>query len=56
MKREKFEIANIYIPVKRRSTLKPEVVQQIAQCMLESGQEFLPACRISTRALTSVVR
>jgi hypothetical protein len=39
MKREKFEIANIYVPVKRRSTLKPELVQQIAQSMLESGQE-----------------
>jgi hypothetical protein len=39
MKREKLEIANIYVPVKRRSTLKPELVQQIAQSMLESGQE-----------------
>ena len=39
MKREKLEIANIYVPVKRRSTLKPQLVQQIAQSMLESGQE-----------------
>jgi sulfiredoxin len=39
MKREKFQIANIYVPVKRRSTLKPEVVEQIAQSMLENGQE-----------------
>jgi sulfiredoxin len=39
MKRERFEIANIYVAVKRRSTLKPEVVQQIAQSMLERGQE-----------------
>jgi sulfiredoxin len=39
MKREKFEIASIYVPVKRRSTLNPDVVQQIAQSMLESGQE-----------------
>ena len=39
LKREKFEIANIYVPVKRRSTLKPEVVQDIAQSMLEKGQE-----------------
>jgi sulfiredoxin len=39
MKREKFEIASIYVPVKRRSTLNPDVVQQIARSMLESGQE-----------------
>jgi ParB-like chromosome segregation protein Spo0J len=39
MKREKFEIANIYVPVKRRTTLKPEVVQEIAQSMLEVGQQ-----------------
>jgi sulfiredoxin len=39
MRPEKFQIANIHVPVKRRSTLKPEVVQQIAQSMLESGQE-----------------
>jgi sulfiredoxin len=39
MRRERFEIASIYVPVKRRSTLNPDVVQQIAQSMLESGQE-----------------
>jgi sulfiredoxin len=39
MRRETLEIASIYVPVKRRSTLKPDVVQQIAQSMLESGQE-----------------
>src|SRR5208282_1326910 len=39
MKREKFEVANIYVPVKRRSTLKAEVVQEIARSILESGQE-----------------
>jgi sulfiredoxin len=39
MRREAFEIANIYVPVKRRSTLDPEVVRQIAESMLESGQE-----------------
>ena len=39
LKREKFEIANIYVPVKRRSTLKAEVVQEIAESMLVSGQE-----------------
>jgi ParB-like chromosome segregation protein Spo0J len=39
MKREKFEIAHIYVPVKRRGMLKPEVVQEIAQSMLEVGQQ-----------------
>ena len=39
MKREKFQIADIYVPVKRRATLKPEVVGQIARSMLEKGQE-----------------
>jgi sulfiredoxin len=38
MKREKFAIANIYVPVKRRATLNPETVQAIAQSMLEIGQ------------------
>ena len=39
MRREKFAIANIYVPVKRRATLKPEIVQEIAQSMLEVGQQ-----------------
>jgi hypothetical protein len=39
MKRESFPIANIYVPVKRRATLKPEVVQEIATSMLEVGQQ-----------------
>jgi ParB-like chromosome segregation protein Spo0J len=38
MKLEKLEIAKIYVPVKRRATLKPETVQEIAQSMLEVGQ------------------
>jgi sulfiredoxin len=38
MKREKFAIANIYAPIKRRATLIPEIVQAIAQSMLEVGQ------------------
>ena len=29
MRREKFAIAKIYVPVKRRATLKPETVQEI---------------------------
>jgi sulfiredoxin len=39
MRREKFTIANIYVPVKRRSTLKPETVREIAQSILEVGQQ-----------------
>jgi hypothetical protein len=39
MRREKFAIANIYVPVKRRATLKPETVQEIAQSILEIGQQ-----------------
>jgi len=38
MKREKFAIATIYVPVKRRTTLKPAIVREIAQSMLEIGQ------------------
>jgi ParB-like chromosome segregation protein Spo0J len=39
MKREKFPIADIYVPVKRRATLKPELVQEIAASLLEIGQQ-----------------
>jgi sulfiredoxin len=39
MRREKVPIANIYVPVKRRATLKSETVQEIAQSMLEVGQK-----------------
>jgi ParB-like chromosome segregation protein Spo0J len=39
MKREKFPIAEIYVPVKRRATLKPATVQELAQSMLEIGQQ-----------------
>jgi sulfiredoxin len=38
MRREKFPIANIYVPVKLRATLRPDTVQEIAQSMLEVGQ------------------
>jgi len=38
MKREKLAIANVYVPVKRRATLRPEIVREIAQSMLEVGQ------------------
>jgi len=38
MRREKLAIASIYVPVKRRATLRPETVQEIAESMLEVGQ------------------
>jgi hypothetical protein len=37
MRREKFVIANVYVPIKRRATLKPETVQEIARSILEVG-------------------
>ena len=37
MKREKFAIANIYVPVKRRGTLDPKKVQELAESILEFG-------------------
>jgi sulfiredoxin len=39
MRRKKFSIANIYIPIKFRATVKPETVREIAQSMLEVGQQ-----------------
>lgn len=39
MKREAIPIAEIYVPTKRRATLKPEVVASIAESMLEIGQQ-----------------
>ena len=39
MKREKFPIADIYVPVKRRATLKPATVKEIAESILEQGQQ-----------------
>jgi ParB-like chromosome segregation protein Spo0J len=39
MRRLTFPIADIYVPSKRRGTLKPETVQQIAESMLQVGQQ-----------------
>jgi ParB-like chromosome segregation protein Spo0J len=39
LKREIFPIADIYVPVKRRASLKPALVQEIAASMLEVGQQ-----------------
>ncbi len=37
MKRETFDIAKIYVPVKRRLTIKPEVVAEIARSIAADG-------------------
>ena len=39
MKRETFVVANIYVPIKRRLTLDPKRVDEIAQSMLSDGQK-----------------
>ena len=39
MKREAFEIARIYVPVKRRATLEQARVDEIAASMLANGQQ-----------------
>jgi ParB-like chromosome segregation protein Spo0J len=38
LKRETFAVANIYVPVKRRATLDPKRVNEIAESMLAEGQ------------------
>ncbi len=39
LKREILPIDNIYVPTKRRATLRPEHVMEIAESMLDKGQE-----------------
>jgi sulfiredoxin len=39
MKRETFEIADIYVPVKRRATLVAGTVGELAASILEVGQQ-----------------
>ena len=39
MKRETFEIADIYVPVKRRATLVSATVDEIAASILATGQQ-----------------
>jgi sulfiredoxin len=39
MKRETFAIANIYVPAKRRATLDPNKAREIAESMLQVGQQ-----------------
>src|SRR6516165_7140155 len=38
-KPESFPIDKIYVPVKRRKALRPEVVQEIAESILDIGQQ-----------------
>ena len=38
-KPESFPIDKIYVPVKRKKALKPELVQEIAESILEIGQQ-----------------
>ena len=39
LKRETFPVADIYVPVKRRATLDPKRVHEIAESMLKDGQQ-----------------
>ena len=39
MKREIFAVASIYVPTKRRTTIDPKIVDQIAESILEVGQQ-----------------
>ena len=39
MKRETLPIADIYVPVKRRATLDPKRVEELAESILANGQE-----------------
>jgi sulfiredoxin len=39
MKRETFDIVSIYVPVKRRATLDPEKVQDLAASILKDGHQ-----------------
>lgn len=39
MKDEKIPIEEIYVPAKRRATLNPETVEQLATAIMEEGQK-----------------
>ena len=39
MKRESFAIADIYVPAKRRATLDPNKAREIAESMMQVGQQ-----------------
>jgi len=40
MKRETLEIDKIYVPAKRRATLDPKKAQEIAESILQVGQQI----------------
>ena len=39
MKHQSFPIANIYVPVKRRAELRPTTVDELADSIMQSGQQ-----------------
>ncbi len=39
LKTETIPIADIYVPVKRRATLDPRIVRELAESILENGQQ-----------------
>ena len=39
MKRERLAVADIYVPAKRRATLDPKKAQEIAESILQVGQQ-----------------
>ena len=38
MEEQEFNTADIYVPVKRRATLDPKTVEEIAESMIDEGQ------------------
>ena len=45
MKRETIPIADVYVPTKRRATLEPKRVDEIAASILDKGLQARPARR-----------
>lgn len=54
MENEIFKIDDIYVPTKRRATLNPAVVEEIAESMLEEGQKTPIQVRRDTARLVLV--
>lgn len=54
MENEIFKIDDIYVPTKRRATLNPAVVEEIAESMLEEGQKTPIQVRRDTTRLVLV--
>ncbi len=49
LKRHEFEIARVYVPVKRAKTLEPDKVEALAEDMLEHGQTTPISVRLDTK-------